>query len=82
MTVQTGKGTGLAVWLRVADAGSDPDEALLPRLFEPFVPVREGDDSVALALAKAVARRLGGNLRGERRPEGGMVFVAELRAAE
>jgi C4-dicarboxylate-specific signal transduction histidine kinase len=66
----------------VEDAGADPDDALLPRLFEPFVPVRAGDDGVTLALAKAIARRAGGNLRGERRVGGGMVFTAELRAAE
>jgi len=82
VTVGTGKGTGSMVWLRVEDTGSDPEDALLPRLFEPFVPVREGDDGVVLALAKAIGRRLGGNLRGERRIGGGMVFVAELRAAE
>ena len=80
--MRTGKGANPTVWLRVEDTGSNPDDQLLPRLFEPFVPVREGDDGIALALAKAIARRLGGNLRGERREGGGMVFVAELRAAE
>jgi signal transduction histidine kinase len=80
--VQTGKGDGAMVWLRVEDAGAEPDRESLPRLFEPFVPVRAGDDGVAPALAKAIARRLGGNLRGETRVGGGMVFVAELRAAE
>jgi len=82
VTLRTGKGAGTAVWLQVEDAGADPDDELLPRLFEPFVAVREGDDGVALALAKAIARRLGGNLRGEKRVGGGMVFVAELRAVE
>jgi signal transduction histidine kinase len=82
VTMATGKGAGSAVWLRVEDAGADPDEELLPHLFEPFVAVREGDDGVTLALAKAIARRLGGNVRGDKRPGGGMVFVAELRAAE
>ncbi|HEX5269253.1 MAG TPA: HAMP domain-containing sensor histidine kinase, partial [Gemmataceae bacterium] len=82
VTVATGKGTGAAVWLRVEDVGPDPDDDLLPHLFEPFVPVRAGDDGLGLALAKSIARRLGGNLRGEKRPGGGMQFVAELRAAE
>jgi signal transduction histidine kinase len=82
VTVRTGRGAGPVVWLQVEDAGADPDDELLPRLFEPFVPVRGGDDGVSLALAKAIARRLGGNVRGDRRVGGGMVFVAELRAAE
>ena len=33
-------------------------------------------------IGEAIARRLGGNVRGEKRLEGGMVFIAELRAAE
>jgi signal transduction histidine kinase len=80
--VATGRGAGTAVWLRVEDSGPDPDDDLLAHLFEPFVPLRDGDDGVGLALAKAIARRLGGNLRGERRVGGGMLFAAELRAAE
>ncbi len=82
VTMTTGKGSGSAVWLRVEDGGPDPDEELVPHLFEPFVAVRTGDDGVGLALAKSIARRLGGNVRGEKRPGGGMLFVAELRAAE
>jgi signal transduction histidine kinase len=82
VTLATGRGTVTAVWLRVEDAGADPDDDLLLHLFEPFVAVRPGDDGVALALAKAIVRRLGGSVRGEKRPGGGMVFVAELRAAE
>jgi signal transduction histidine kinase len=82
VTVRTGKGTGAVVWLRVEDAGPEPDAEQLPRLFEPFVPLRAGDDGVALALAKGIARRLGGSLRGEKRAGGGMAFVVELRAAE
>lgn len=81
-TVVTGKGNGPTVWLRVQDDGPDPEEDLLPHLFEPFVSLREGDDGIGLPLAKAIARRLGGNLRGEKRASGGMLFVAELRAAE
>jgi signal transduction histidine kinase len=82
VALRTGRGPDSSVWLRVEDAGPDPDDELLPRLFEPFVAVRAGDDGVALALAKAIARRLGGNVRGEKRAGGGMAFVAELRAAE
>jgi signal transduction histidine kinase len=81
-TVVTGKGNGPAVWLCVQDDGPDPEDDLLPHLFEPFVPLRAGDDGIGLPLAKAIARRLGGNLRGEKRAGGGMLFVAELRAAE
>ncbi len=80
--VRTGRGPGTAIWLQVEDSGPDPDEALLPQLFEPFVAIREGDDGLAAALAKAIARRMGGSVRGERGAAGGMVFVAELRPAE
>jgi signal transduction histidine kinase len=82
VTVATGRGNGPAVWLRVQDVGPDPDDEQLGHLFEPFVPARAGDDGIGLPLAKAIARRLGGNLRGEKRAGGGMLFVAELRAAE
>ena len=82
VAVRTGQGPGRLVWLRVEDRGADPDDDLLPHLFEPFVTVRDGDDGVALALAKAIARRIGGNVRGEKRVGGGMVFVAELRPAD
>jgi len=82
VTVRTGRGSGTTVWLRVEDATADFDDALLPRLFEPFVGLRPEDDGTALALARAVARRLGGSVRAERRPGGGVVFVAELRAAD
>jgi signal transduction histidine kinase len=79
---RTGRGPGTAVWLSVEDRGPDPAQELLPQLFEPFLAVREGDDGQAAALAKAIARRIGGSVRGERRAGGGMVFVAELRPAE
>jgi signal transduction histidine kinase len=82
VTVRTGKGVGTAVWLRVEDACTEPDGELLARLFEPFVEARAGDDGVSLALAKMIARRCGGTLRCERRDGGGIVLVAELRAAE
>jgi signal transduction histidine kinase len=82
VTARTSRGSGGAVWLQVEDAAADPDDDLLGRLFEPFVPARAGDDGVALALARAIARRIGGSVRGERRAGGGLVFVAELRAAE
>jgi signal transduction histidine kinase len=82
LTVATGKGAGAGVWLQVEGAGHDPDDEQLSHLFDPFVPLRPGDDGVGLALAKAIARRLGGNLRGEKRAGGGVLFVAELRVAE
>jgi len=82
VAVRTGQGPGRLVWLRVEDRGADLDDDLLPHLFEPFVAVRDGDDGVTLALAKAIARRIGGNVRGEKRAGGGMLFVAELRPAD
>jgi signal transduction histidine kinase len=81
VSARTGQGPGPVVWLRVEDAGPDPDDGQLRALFEPFAAVREGGDGLAAPLAKAIVRRLGGSIRAERRVGGGLVLVAELRPA-
>jgi signal transduction histidine kinase len=81
VAVRTGRGGESGVWLSVEDDGPAPDEDELPHLFEPFVAVRPGDDGYSRAVARAIARRLGGGIRAERRAGGGMVFVVDLREA-
>ena len=82
VTVQTARGPGATVWLRVESPEANPDPTWLTRLFEPFVGLQPGEGGTALALARAVARRLGGSVRAEPRTGGGLLFIAELRAAE
>jgi signal transduction histidine kinase len=82
LTVRTARAAGGVVRLQVGAAGADRDDDELRHLFEPFAANRPGEDGVSLALARAIARRLGGSVRGERRAGGGLLLVAELRPAE
>jgi signal transduction histidine kinase len=81
VAVRTGRGPDSSVWLRVEDTAPEPDEELMPRLFEPFAGVRAGGDGGGPALARAIARRLGGTVRAEKRPGGGLIVVVDLREA-
>jgi signal transduction histidine kinase len=71
-----------AVQLCVEDPGPSLNPEELSKLFELFAVARPGDDGARLVICKAVARRLQATIRGENRPEGGMVFVVELRPAD
>jgi signal transduction histidine kinase len=66
------------VRIHVEDTGPAIDPALLPRLFEPFVAVRQGSDDTSMALAKMLVRRLQGNIQVDNRAEGGVAAVIEL----
>jgi two-component system sensor histidine kinase TctE len=59
------------VWLYLDDHGPGFPEALLPKVFEPFVKGQEGGIGLGLALVEAVARVHGGQVKAENRPEGG-----------
>jgi two-component system sensor histidine kinase TctE len=74
------------VWLYLDDHGPGFPEALLPRVFEPFVKGEGSGTGLGLALVEAVARVHGGRVMAENRPEGGArvgiwlpVLKAELR---
>lgn len=72
--------------IRISDNGPDLDEASLPYLFQSITFVGsghfhanrlEGAES-GLYVAKIIIHKHGGDLRGERNPEGGSVFVVKL----
>jgi len=67
--------------LRVEDSGPSLTPEQLDRLFDPSCSGREGSDRLELAASKSLVRRLGGSIRGENRPGGGVAVVVELPAA-
>jgi signal transduction histidine kinase len=68
--------------LIVEDGGAAVTAEMLPRLFEPFTVARKGDDGLGLAVCRGLARRMQANLRGENRPEGGMIFTVNFAQAK
>jgi signal transduction histidine kinase len=77
IAVQTRR-AGNRVLLRVEDQGPSIDEALLPKVFEPFAVIRPGGDEAALAVAHTLARHMHAALRAENRPGGGVAMVVEF----
>jgi signal transduction histidine kinase len=73
---------GVAV--RVADQGPGISERDLPHVFEPFFTTRRPSSNLGLGLSLCweLARRNGGRLDAENRPEGGAVFTLWLPGAE
>ncbi|HME71217.1 MAG TPA: sensor histidine kinase, partial [Myxococcota bacterium] len=69
---------GVAV--RVADQGPGISDRDLPRVFEPFYTTRRPSSNLGLGLSLCweLARRHGGRLDAENRPEGGAVFTLWL----
>jgi signal transduction histidine kinase len=79
VTVRT-ESAGRRVALRVEDSGPPIPADSLAQVFEPFA-VSRGGDGTALAVAKALARRLQGGIQAVNRPEGGVEVVVELGVA-
>ncbi|WCM92643.1 ATP-binding protein [Acidovorax sp. NCPPB 2350] len=76
--------TGVAVALRVSDAGVGLPPHVLERPFErfPHAPGRRGDGSgLGLSIVQALAQRQGGSVRVENRAEGGTCFTVEFPLA-
>jgi signal transduction histidine kinase len=73
---------GVAV--RVADQGPGIAEHDLPHVFEPFFTTRRPSSNLGLGLSLCweLARRCGGRLDAENRPEGGAIFTLWLPGAE
>lgn len=72
------------VWLSISDTGSGISDALLPRLFEPFVttkPVGIGL-GLGLAISRDIVREFHGDLIAHNRAEGGATFVVQLPALD
>ena len=71
------------VAIRVADQGPGIAEHDLPHVFEPFFTTRRPSSNLGLGLSLCweLARRCGGRLDAENRPEGGAVFTLWLPGA-
>jgi signal transduction histidine kinase len=69
-----------AVRVVVSDTGSGIPEAVLGRLFTPFVTTKSTGTGLGLSLAARVVEEHGGAVSGGNRPEGGARFVLSLPA--
>jgi signal transduction histidine kinase len=69
--------------LTVSDDGPGIDEAIAPRIFEPFFSTRDSKahSGLGLAAARGVARSLGGDIAYEHPPQGGCRFIARFPLA-
>lgn len=67
----------------VEDDGTGIAPEILPRLFQPFATTRagQGGTGLGLYLSRESARRLGGGIDAENRPEGGARFTLRLPLA-
>ncbi len=67
----------------VEDDGAGIPDAILPRLFEPFVTTKPTSQGTGLGLSVSyqIMRQMGGTIAGENRAEGGARFTVALDAA-
>ncbi|HVP28240.1 MAG TPA: ATP-binding protein [Myxococcota bacterium] len=72
---------GTYVYVVVSDTGSGIDEAIEPRVFEPFFTTRPGRSGLGLAAAMGVVRRHGGAIKLESRPGEGTTVRVLLPAS-
>lgn len=80
--------TGGSVWVRtdarnrlrleVHDSGTSVSADHLAYFFDPSKPAREGVEALELAACKSLARRVGGTIAAENRPEGGVMVAVEF----
>lgn len=77
VTIRIGAETGRA-FVAVEDDGPGLPSELLPRLFQPFATGGKGGTGLGLYASRETARRLGGDLTAENRPEGGARFTLRL----
>ncbi|MFN7958624.1 MAG: ATP-binding protein [Holophagaceae bacterium] len=84
LSLSTGLGEDGQVLLDVQDTGSGIPEALLPRLFEPFVTTKEHGKGTGLGLVMvfSILKAHGGTVQAENRPEGGARFRVSLPPAD
>jgi signal transduction histidine kinase len=67
--------------IRVLDDGSGIPPELMSHVLQPFVTSKTDGNGMGLAIALGVARKEGGSLRLENRPEGGLSVILELPAS-
>jgi signal transduction histidine kinase len=68
--------------LNVADTGPGIPDALMPRLFDPFMSTKETGIGLGLAVSHRIAERHGGTLFAKNKPGGGACFVLRLKRIE
>jgi signal transduction histidine kinase len=78
--VGTESRTGVVV-LRVAESGNVVPAETLAKLFDPSGSGRPGVNGLEMAACQSIVRRLGGRIRAEALPGGGLEVIAELPAA-
>ena len=83
ITIELGDGEK-EVSVRVCDGGPGIPEDDLPHVFDPFFTTRRPGPNLGLGLSLCweLARRNGGRLEAENRPEGGAAFTLWLPVAE
>jgi two-component system, NtrC family, sensor histidine kinase HydH len=78
VAVHSSNGNGRVCRVCVSDSGTGIPEAVLDRIFEPFVTSKEHGTGLGLAVSHRIAVEHCGTLLAANRPEGGAVFTVEL----
>lgn len=70
--------------VEVSDNGSGISRENMAKLFDPFFTTKQFGDGLGLGLSicYGILRSFGGTIRAENRPDGGAVFIVELRRAD
>lgn len=63
------------------DSGPGIPEAVMGKMFEPFVTSKERGTGLGLAVSRRIVEEHGGKLTGANRPGGGALFIVELPAS-
>ena len=69
------------VELRVSDRGTGISDAVMARIFEPYVSTKSKGTGIGLAIVKKIVEEHDGAVTAENRPGGGASFVVRLPAA-
>jgi two-component system, NtrC family, sensor histidine kinase HydH len=78
IAIQTGNGAADVCQISVSDSGTGIPQAILDRIFEPFVTSKEHGTGLGLAVSHRITNEHCGTLLATNRPGGGAVFTVEL----